>query len=320
MNRLIAPMNITPARRKFLYATAFLALLATKGKVSAAVVTWDGSASDGLWDTGANWDSNSAPGTTDQVIIQNGDTVTRASSISLNDLTGTTNDGLDLRHGTLNITGGFTSTTNGGTSSSPDSNFGVSGGATVGTLTMTGTLTLGNLNASSGSSASFNIFTGSSVSANAFAGDHTSGTGVGGYSINVYGGGFNITNTFDWSDIASDGSANIGRIVIGSTTSAVGGTVMVGTMNNDWDDDGNRYVLFNDSLGSLTFGKTNWTNLADVQALIAGNSIRKDVSITNSFLITDTGTSWTVTIIPEPETALLGGLGVLLLLRRRRVG
>ena len=43
---------------------------------TAAIITWDGDAPDGLWITPTNWDGNAVPQPNDDVIINNGDVVT----------------------------------------------------------------------------------------------------------------------------------------------------------------------------------------------------------------------------------------------------
>ncbi len=93
----------------------------------------------------------------------------------------------------------------------------------------------------------------------------------------------------------------------------------MGTFATDWTDRASHYVLFNDTLGSLTFGKTNWEDLADVESLIAGDFIRKDGGITDDFVIRDNGSTWNVsfTPIPEPGTAALSLLAFVALLSRR---
>jgi hypothetical protein len=283
---------------------------------TAATKTWNSGAGTSNWDTDENWNPIGVPGTTDQAIINNGNTVTKATSLVLNDTTATTSDGLELQNGTLNITGSFTSTTAGGANSGLTSVVGTT--STDATLTISSTLTLGNTNTTSGSSSVLSIFAGSSVTAGAFQGQHGSSTtaGVGGYTINVTGGTFDVTGAFDWSN-TSDLDPT-GSIRIGSVATPVGGAVTIGTMNADWDDRANQFVLFNDSLGELTFGKTNYPTVSNVEALIAGSFIRKDASITSPFTITDNGATWTVTV---PEPGLASGLvciGLMLGRRRRR--
>ena len=50
-------------------------LLAMATGAQAVTVIWDGGGGDGLWDTGTNWDTNSVPGTGDDIFISNGDSV-----------------------------------------------------------------------------------------------------------------------------------------------------------------------------------------------------------------------------------------------------
>ncbi|WP_269536906.1 PEP-CTERM sorting domain-containing protein [Cerasicoccus fimbriatus] len=288
----------------------------------AAVVVWNGSISDD-WSTADNWSPSGVPGSSDQAVINNGDSVNQNGSITLNDVNGTSDDGLQLTSGTLYVTGDFTSFTSGGSNSSPINNVGVDGGATTASLTVDGTLSIGNTKNTSGSASSLNIFSGSSVVTNIFQGRHagsSSSDNTGGWNLNVTGGSM-FASTFSWSTVAASDPDPRGVITLGSTSSAEGGSLTVTTMSADWDDRSNQYVLFNDELGSLTFGKTNYENIADVENLLFNDFIRKDASITNPFEVTDNGDSWTVSIVPEPSTYALifGGLVLpLLALRRRR--
>jgi hypothetical protein len=307
-----------------LASTSALTLLA--GTANAAVSTWDGSTNSD-WDTAANWDPDGVPGSTDQVIISNGNAVTKTGNLDINNATGTNDDGLQLTNGTLNVSGNLSSFTSYGTNSNPTSNLGVSGG-TTGTLAVGGTFSLGNKSDSFSRTFTYNIYTGSSLTANAFQGvtgswsGATSGTG--GWKLNVLGGSLNITDTFDFTNVATSSKSPIGQITIGSLGTATGGSVNIGTMSDDWSLFSGQYVLFNDDLGSLTFGKTNYANIGDVEALIDGDYIQKDAGITSDFSIADNGSSWTVTLgaaIPEPSSfATLAGVMALgaAMIRRRR--
>ncbi|GHB96021.1 PEP-CTERM sorting domain-containing protein [Cerasicoccus arenae] len=302
---------------------ALASILLVSLSAHAAVVTWDNGSTDGDWDTPENWDPTGIPAANDKVIINNGDSVSKTGSVFFNDIIGTSDDGLSLTNGTLTISGDFTSFTGGGSSSSVNSQIGVDGGATTATLNIDGTLNIGNTNNTSSSSASMSIFGGSLVSTNIFQGrlsPSTSGHATGGWTINVLGGSLSAA-TFDWANTTNLDPDPIGRVIIGSTGTAVGGTLSVTEMSDDWTDRAGQYVLFNDALGSLTFGKTNYSNIADVQNLITNDFIRKDGSILDDFGITDNGSTWTVSIIPEPSTyaMLLGALVLpILFLRRKR--
>jgi hypothetical protein len=300
------------------------AVLAAPMISSAAVSTWNGS-TDSDWDIASNWD-NGVPTSSYQAVISNGNTVTKTGDISLNDVASSTEDGLQLTSGVLNVTGNLTSTSAGGADSSINNNLGVSDGSTTGTLAISGTLTLGTTNTTTSAVSSFNIYTGSSLTADAFQGrqGYYGSAGTGGWALNVLGGTVNFT-TFDFSTLSSVDSSNpTGILTIGTTGTASGGTVNIGTMSDDWAREG-QYVLFNDILGSLTFGKTNYENIADVEALIDGDYIRMDSGITTyDFSIADNGSSWTVTLgaaIPEPSSfAALAGVMALgaVMVRRRR--
>ncbi|WFB36272.1 PEP-CTERM sorting domain-containing protein [Kiritimatiellota bacterium B12222] len=289
---------------------------------SAAISTWNGSV-DGNWDTAGNWD-NGVPTSTDQAIISNGDTVTKTGDLNILNNVGTDDDGLQLTNGTLNVSGSLTSTTGYGTNSNPVSNIGVSDGSTTGSLVIGETFNLGNKSDSFSRTFTYNIFTGSSLSADAFQGKaksySASTTGAGGWYLNVSGGSASF-NSFDFTDVTNLSRSITGQITIGTTGTATGGTVNMGEVSTDWDDFSNQYVLFNDNLGSLTFGKTNYANITDVQTLIDNDYIRKDAGITNGFNIADNGSSWTVTVIPEPSTfamMFVAGMGMLVACRRRR--
>tara|TARA_R100000027_G_scaffold61057_1_gene52181 strand:+ start:14601 stop:15548 length:948 start_codon:yes stop_codon:yes gene_type:complete len=288
----------------------------------ATIYTWDNDSTDGDWDTAVNWDPASVPGEQDQAIIDNGDTVSKTGDLILRDKKETLDDGLRLLDGTLSVSGNFTTTTQGGSGSSIKSDLGVSGGATTGTFDVGGTLRIGNTNSGSSSVASLNIFEGSLVSVGTFQGDispSTSGSATGGWKVNVLGGTL-TADLFDWGDHSSstdpDPTANL---ILGSTDSDIGGTVIIGVMSADWTMRAGQYALFNDTLASLTFGKTNYATITDVEYLIDNDFIRMDDSITQSFTITDNGSSWTVAI-PEPSSysLLIGLIALPIVLVRRR--
>ncbi|MBK1830147.1 PEP-CTERM sorting domain-containing protein [Verrucomicrobiaceae bacterium R5-34] len=62
------------------------------GTAQAATVTWNNTSTDGLWYTDANWDTGSTPVVdgTDNVMINNGDTITHNPSVDLDITTGST--------------------------------------------------------------------------------------------------------------------------------------------------------------------------------------------------------------------------------------
>lgn len=312
-------MNTPTLATRLAFASAFILLA---GSASAAVITWDNDSTDGNWDTETNWDTDGVPSDTDQVIISNGDTVTKTGDLTLNN-NSTVDDGLQLTNGTLTVTGSFSNTVPSyTTNANMVSQLGVSGGASTGTLTVGETYTLGYKTSGSTRYATLDIFEGSSLTAADFVGRQVAyGTVTqnGGWKLNVLGGSVTITDTFAFTDGSESGNGR-GIFTIGSTGTATGGTVNIATMSDDWDNLTNNYVLFNDVLGSLTFGKTNYENIADVQALIDGDHIQKDAGIANNFSIVDNGTSWTVAV-PEPSTfSALAGLMALgaVMVRRRR--
>lgn len=61
-------------KNNILISTA-LASAALSISLNAAVVTWTGTAADGLWATAGNWDTGSTPTAGDDIYISNGDTV-----------------------------------------------------------------------------------------------------------------------------------------------------------------------------------------------------------------------------------------------------
>src|ERR1044071_629596 len=61
--------NLNQIRRP----SALIITLALTSAVSslAATKTWDGGGGDGLWNTAANWDNDTLPATTDEVVLDN---------------------------------------------------------------------------------------------------------------------------------------------------------------------------------------------------------------------------------------------------------
>ncbi|GAA5497388.1 hypothetical protein Rhal01_03582 [Rubritalea halochordaticola] len=110
----------------FLLAIVSTGILTTGAQ--AASIAWDGEGSDGIWQTGLNWDTNSVPTAADDVTISNGDTVTYVPGGDL------TVDG-----GSVTVSGGSTLTQtasnwariNNGTLTLNDSTFSRAGGNVV---------------------------------------------------------------------------------------------------------------------------------------------------------------------------------------------
>jgi len=148
-----------------------------------------------------------------------------------------------------------------------------------GTGTLGGSGTVGNLSVTSGGT----FAPGNSIDSIDVSGDLT--LGVGSFSV------FEIDTFGDLSDLANVS----GSLVFGGTLNVnnVGGSLVYGDVFNllDW--------------GGSAFGTFGAVNLP---ALDLGLSWDQ----TNLY------TSGTLSVVPEPSAALLGGLGILLLLRRKR--
>ncbi len=149
--------------------------------------------------------------------------------------------------------------------------------------------------------------------------EHAESTG--GYILNITGGSMNVTGTFNWN--------YYGAAVLSTTTTAhvnlsEGGTFTTGTMDSNWTDSDNAYINFLDTASTATFGKTNFENIADVEALITEGHIRAGDAIagTGDFNIVDNGTTWTVNAISIPEASttafsMMAAVVLLTVLRKR---
>ncbi len=140
----------------------------------------------------------------------------------------------------------------------------------------------------------------------------------GGYFINLDGGSLTVAGTFNWDSngIDEENLAN-GRINLSN-----GGTISAGTMTANWSESANTYIDFLDGTGSVTFGKTNFDTIVDVQALIDNGQIRLNGAISpTEFQINDGGSVWEITsTIPEPSNVAFafGALVALSITFRRR--
>lgn len=67
-------------------AAAAMAVLATASAASAATISWVGYGPDNLWSTALNWNTNSVPGATDDVVFHNGTCVAN-NFVAINSLT-----------------------------------------------------------------------------------------------------------------------------------------------------------------------------------------------------------------------------------------
>lgn len=130
---------------------------------------------------------------------------------------------------------------------------------------------------------------------------------TGGYILNLNGGRMEV-GTFDWRTDQGMGAHGNETIASGSSISTAivnlseGGILIADTMTANWIDSSNAFVNFVDGSGSLTFGKTNFSQSSDVQSLIDGNYIRKTTG--GVFNIADNGATWTVTVVPEPASVM----------------
>jgi autotransporter-associated beta strand protein len=68
--------------------------VAMANQACGADVTWDGSAGDGLWATVANWTPESLPGTTSNVVLSNGQTITGSLTTKVATIDSITGNGL----------------------------------------------------------------------------------------------------------------------------------------------------------------------------------------------------------------------------------
>jgi Tfp pilus assembly protein FimT len=276
----------------------------------AVLYTWNGDAGTTSWQDAGNWSPGGIPGSAynDTATIDQAVTVTSSSlAFDQNPSTSNTLTVISLSNSAkLHVTGNLLVQSQ----SSGGSNIGrhVSVGAGS-ELLVSGTLSLGTAAQSTSRTASLTV-NGDVTTAN-FQGRPATGS-TGGFNINVIGGNFEVTDTFDWTTRTNGGNTTT------FLSLSEGGAINIGTMSADWTDYTTQYIFFADGTGTLTFGKTNWETLDAVEALIAGDFIRKDDSVANPFYIADNGSSWTVTVVPEPHAAALAGLGGLALLLRKR--
>lgn len=306
-------MKTPLANTRFVCSVVSLAALGLATFDARAVLyTWNGGAGTTSWQDAGNWNPEGIPGSAynDTATINQAVTVTSTSlSFDQNPSASNTLTVISLSNSAkLLITGNLLVQGQ----SSGGSNIGrhVSVGAGS-ELAVSGTLSLGT--AAQSTSRVSNLTVNGTVTTANFQGRPATGSS-GGFTVNVAGGNFSVTDTFEWT--ARTNGANSTTFLSLSD----GGAINIGTMSADWTEFTTQYILFSDGTGTLTFGKTNWETLDAVEALIAGEFIRKDASVANPFHIADNGGSWTVTVVPEPHAAALAGLGgvVLLLGKRRR--
>src|SRR5208283_3269037 len=88
-------------------------------KISAVTTTWTGNGGDGRWENPHNWDSGSIPGSSSNVLISNGATVTINSTQTINALS-INGTGTQLNCASCSLT--------------------INGGSSVGSITSTGTI------------------------------------------------------------------------------------------------------------------------------------------------------------------------------------
>jgi len=309
------PMKNSPSDRiaRFMAPGAAIAAIAAMAVLppplqAQTLYTWDGGASTTAWEDANNWnpDGEPTPGAAlHNVQISTAVTVVRTDALSFNfNPTSVTANQTALvlsNSGNLSVTGNLTVQS----PSNVRRNVSIASGSE---LSVAGRLQAGSANTFRVNGWTIN----GKVTANTFRGMMPS-TLAGGYSVLLDGGEFNITTTFNWKNIATFDGTPTGNFSLSNN-----GTMTIGEMSSDWTYYSGFYVNFADATGSLTFGKTNWSTLASVEGLISDNHIRKDVA--QAFQIADNGTSWTVTVIPEPSTwaLLAGSLTALVLFRRRR--
>ena len=333
-----------------LITTGIAGALFAANPTQAAV--WDAGAGDGLWESPLNWADDAAPNGT--VEITNGDTVTRGvnSTVSrtfvsggstLNVTGGTQSDnqaGNSVRNfvgrgsvGTLNVSGGSYDIGHllsvGGGGANGNGKVYVSGGSLV---------------VSRGSNAA-NLTTGVVGGYSLELGDDVAGNGdalfeiSGGSFATRIGVGVGTTGTFS---VVGSGASSIG---IGSNGSLDGewNQFAGGTLSATVDLTGITKIFIDDVDGggvSVNFQAGSLLNLGFLGTPVAGTwtileaegTTFDSSTISGLSLTPSTASGWsygfdnvggngllTATyVIPEPSAALLGGLGLLALLRRRR--
>jgi len=153
------------------------------------------------------------------------------------------------------------------------------------------------------------------------------GANMPGSAGSVAGAGFRISNTEALARVFSDLSSGPTRVEVGNFAHNNETVLMVGKLFKS-DPNGN-YDSFSYTVNPTSLNEpTNW--LATAVAVDETNGIGLDFIDTVWFRAggggghdyeTDmirVGTTYSAVVIPEPTTALLGGLGLLALLRRRR--
>ncbi len=271
-------------------------LLATSIGASAATYTWTGAdgATDATWDNPLNWAGGDAPdgqagqlstsSSTDVVVFDS----QTASFMPSNFITTRTSFTGSFKNPQIQVLNGQVDFSNG-------DNWGWSGinSFIVGDGDMT-TLAVANTG---------------------YSGLNRDPNGLKTYVVNADGTLIFRNNVTAWS---YDGSLKT------TVVSLVGGTAQFdGTITNHFTNAANNYVSF-DAYGSV-FNADLGGQLSDEATILGqfgdsfrlGGSLASDPNAALSF--TDNGNStFTVTVIPEPSTALLSALGLLALLRRRR--
>ncbi|AHF94742.1 hypothetical protein OPIT5_24595 [Opitutaceae bacterium TAV5] len=276
------------------------------------------SATDGDWETRTNWSpdpGSAAIGTNaatrfDRVTISKEVTVTRTGDIRFY-TSGTPTGTKTGSFNALTLSGNARLDVTGDVQISSSSG-GYTRNALVETgsiLNIAGTLSTGVQNAT-GVTSRWDI-RGSVTTAN-FAGQQSTSAndGVnGGYILNIDGGSFTVTETFDWRVTTGARTDLTGQINISG-----GGTVFINTMNEEWAFSSQQFVNFGDGTGSLTFGKTNWGEESLVRSLISSGHIRLDSSVQGQLDLADNGDTWTISVstIPEPATVAVLAAAILL--------
>ena len=292
----------------------------------AAVVNYQWSSdSSGAWETAGNW--TPAPGAVigtstatryDRVTIDKNVVVTRTGNIDFYDKgSGGTKAGtfnaLALSNGASLVVSGSLRVSS--VSGAPDAavrNVLIDTGSS---LNVGGRITTGIQN-SSASNSTWSVK--GTVEADSFLGQKTTSTTFsGGFILNIDAGSFTITNTFDWGIPAT--GTNTGTL--GQINLSNNGTFTVGSIAN-WatSTSSANYVKFLDDSGVFTFGYSTLETLQEVEQFISDGYITKSNDVMGYFHIVDTGSSWQVSVIPEPSTyALLAfGVGSAIFFRRKR--
>ncbi len=290
------------------------------GSVQAGTVTWKETVASGTWHTAANWDTGVQPAESDDVIINSGIiqfwgpqtnngaslTIRNGGSVTMNGGSVSFGGNYGVNIGTGGTGAGSVMTIHGGS-------FGMGGNLSVGSDAggEAGTLTIGPEGTFNAGGASRDVYLRPTGIIN------SAGT-VGAVGVVVpLGGVINITGgTFDVTRI------NFGdNTAMGSWLNVAGGTLTannsVGTLDEPFGWGGRYFNFLENSTGLLVLPNVPTDKL---EQYVTNGYIRLDgVASPESFVVTSFGENGSpVSVVTEPASAALLGLGLAVLGRRRR--